>query len=349
MSIQQGVGIVVRALPVSQEILAYAPTPAHLSGDLFKLTLNASATSNPTILQGNLFKIGLQASGGANLNGSLFKLTGSLAGTNNPNGIMAGNLFKLTGSISGTVEITGGLDATVIMSGTLSSFGGASLASGSRLFKITGSATGIREITGALAGNLFKIQSEGTITKDILGRMSGNLFKIETFASSLRGNLFSIALGSSGTVGVAAYTTYAINIRTGEMTTYSNFHFNQVLRLNGRYYGVTSTAIYLLEGDTDAGTKIATSLKTRPIDFDVQNYKRVPYVYLGSTNQVQVTTYTDGTMQGAFHGEAGKKRVKLARGPKSRYWQFKIENVCGNDFKLDSIDLLVETLSRKAG
>ncbi len=334
--------------PLISQSYEFPPLGNHLQRNLFKITLEADASSHPTTLRGNLFKIGLAAYGGATLKENLFKLQANFAGTNNPVGRLTGSLFKLTEVFSATVQTSGVLRESLVLSGTLSAQGGANLPDGN-LFKIQGLATGTRWTTSGLSGNLFRITSSGTASVGVFGGLSGNLFSIKSGYSALRGEMFSLLLGASGTVGAAQNVTYAVNIRTGEVTTYSNYHFNQIVRLNGHYYGITNTAIYLLEGNTDDGTAITSSVKTHPMDFDVLNYKRIPYVYVGSDDPVQVTSYTDKVLSGVYLSEVGKKRVKMSRGPRSRYWQIQINNVAGGNLKLDSLDLLVETLSRKAG
>ena len=150
-----------------------------------------------------------------------------------------------------------------------------------------------------------------------------------------------------------AHRAYAVNLANGAITEYSNFDFDYVVRYQGRYYGLGSGGIVLLEGASDLGTNIDAELTLHATDFGAQEQKRLPYVYvgtrLGATNQMQVSVAPDeGTFRSALTTRQHRnRRAQLPRGLKARYWTIKIENQGGSDFDIDTIEPVLEVLRRK--
>lgn len=171
------------------------------------------------------------------------------------------------------------------------------------------------------------------------------------------------AIGSA-TVSVT-YGAYALNLShaplgdkrrlddTPEMTRYTNFPFERIVRYKNSYFGMAAGALYLLEGTTDNGTAIPYAVRTAITDFDTPNLKTVESVYLGGRVgpgavidwQVgetgdQTYTYTTPRGQGAQN-----HRQPLGRGIRARYYAMKVS---GSDaFELDQIEFNIAKLARR--
>ncbi len=172
-----------------------------------------------------------------------------------------------------------------------------------------------------------------------------------------------------GTAVVALdYEAYAVNLLTaadnnpqnqyelksGQVTHYTNFPFTQIVRHHNSYYGVAADGLYLLEGDTDAGAPIAWSFRTALTDASSKQFKRVRSVYIGGRliSQVTVTlvvgeaqdlTYAYTTPRGS---DLQTYRQMFGKGVRTRYFAIELSDATGGFIEIDSLDLENEILER---
>ena len=147
-----------------------------------------------------------------------------------------------------------------------------------------------------------------------------------------------------------------MNTETLETTNYLNFDFENLVSFNEQPYGVTSSGIFLLEGDDDDGTDINARILTGISDRGDENLKEVAHLYLQYEGQtVFLQLFPDGQQRireyeitrrsnssGLIHA-----RAKGARGLRSRSWQMGFRNTSGGDFTFDKMGLLLRQLTRK--
>lgn len=164
------------------------------------------------------------------------------------------------------------------------------------------------------------------------------------------GLTFSIWLGNSQ----SAYVAYAMNPSVGGLTEYTNYRFNSIAKIGANYYGASDTGLYLLEGDTDAGSDIDVRIRMGAFDFGNGYRSRVEQAYLGirSDGRVVLRVIADDDKERwyetqALHGDLNTQRVKLGKGVNSRYWQFELVNRDGADIELEQIEFLPVTLTRR--
>jgi len=149
------------------------------------------------------------------------------------------------------------------------------------------------------------------------------------------------------------YVAYVTNTHTLGMTTYSNFNFNSF----APPYAAKTDGIYELTGDDDDGTNITAYITTGLDDYGQALLKRIPEVYIGGTLDgkvlLKVITSQDGTRTSDWYSltedysTEDTARFQVGRGLRSRYWQWRLENVQGSDFDLDSLELRPLVLSRR--
>jgi len=121
---------------------------------------------------------------------------------------------------------------------------------------------------------------------------------------------------------------WAMNIGTGAMTQFTNFPFRAFVRFNNQYYGVgMSGGLYLLEGDTDAGTAIPWEFETGMDDLDNPAQKGILGVYVDGLIQkgAELTVVTDTRARYVYPLSAPNTateyrphRVLVGRGIRSR-------------------------------
>ena len=159
------------------------------------------------------------------------------------------------------------------------------------------------------------------------------------------------------------YEAYAVNLKPGpkmpnQVTRYTNYPFNQIVRLRGRYLGVADDGLYELGGATDYATptpaKVAWAWKTGITDFGSSQMKADRQAVIGgrlgasvvasvSAGEKADVTYTYAPVRGS---DAQNYRVKFGKGFKARYYSFGLSGT-GAEGDIDTIDFDAENYSRK--
>lgn len=166
------------------------------------------------------------------------------------------------------------------------------------------------------------------------------------------------------TVVSVTYEAYAVNLKPGEkmphqVTRYTDFPFNQIVRYQGRYIASADDGLYELGGDTDydpvtpAGP--AWSWKTGITDFRSSQIKQVREAIVGArlgprvTASVSVGEAAERTYAGTIvRGQtAQSRRVKYGRGLDGRYWSFGLADAAGGACDIDTLEFDVTEQGRK--
>lgn len=284
---------------------------------------------------------------------------------------------RLALSSSGTVPSVARADKalpalTMVSSGTVSEVAGLSvdLPSGFQIlaytggiaklttkggYALNGDATAIERAEALLVGpGFFGFKASGRRESVARAALAG-----PALTPAPSGHAWLVAphltMVASGHAQIAVtYESYAINLATGAVTHYVDFPFDQVLRFGTRHFGVRPDGIYELTGDTDDGAPIAATVKTFQTDFEVTNYKRVPYVYLfgrfggAMTVGAQANEGPEYSFPApAIHGAGVQAvRAKIAQGLKGNTWSFTFSNADGASFDIERAEALITTTSK---
>jgi hypothetical protein len=168
-------------------------------------------------------------------------------------------------------------------------------------------------------------------------------------------------------VKTVLYEAYCVNLRAqgddddprfvntvNAVTRFTNFPFNQIVRYNGKYFGLASDGIYELTGNTDNGSPIAWRLRLHETDYRSKNLKRARSVYLGGRmkNSVQFTVHSgedaDSTQPTNVPLSVGARsaRAVLPKGLRSRWFSYSLADPKGGELNLASLDAEVNVLDR---
>lgn len=173
----------------------------------------------------------------------------------------------------------------------------------------------------------------------------------------------TLVLVGTATV-VATYEAYAVNLKhapgfqgSDELTRYTNYPFDAIVRYQGRYFGVGAAGLYLLEGTTDHASPTPTAIpwdwRTCLTDFDDPSKKTPVSVYIGGRMGPAATvdlivgetgdqSYSFATPRGAT---AQNYRQKFGRGVKARYFGL---GAAGNgELAIDTLDFTIADLARR--
>ena len=149
------------------------------------------------------------------------------------------------------------------------------------------------------------------------------------------------------------FPAWAINYETNAPSRYDSLPANSFCNFNGKTYMACAAGIYEIGADNDAGRPIHASATVAQTNFSNTHDKRIAYVYVGirSTGAMQLKAiannqsdryYALNSIGGAVRGS----RADLGKGLTGQYWQFRVDNVNGADFELDTIEFKPTILSR---
>lgn len=224
-------------------------------------------------------------------------------------------------------------------------FGGNAAATGAlMLLEPTLSATGVMSaaVAGSITIPLYTLSADG-----FMDAPAG------TADVTLPG--FTLSAQGSAVVAAPVFTSLALNTRTKAVTTYSNNPFNSLCSFNGVVMAASSNGVVALTGADDNGTAIAASLTVGVSDLGGAQLKRVLAGYAGyrADGDLQLTLITDDATEYTYTLAPRQAtaihptRVVFGRGVASRYWQWRLANVAGADFKLDDLSFDVDPQARR--
>lgn len=158
--------------------------------------------------------------------------------------------------------------------------------------------------------------------------------------------------------GVHVAWTY--NMQSAGVTRYENYPFNSFAKVGDEYYGLTSTGLYRLGGNTDAGEAIKAKIRLGMTDMGTRKMKRLPEVFMGYTGDGRIilrVIYVDdrtGEKVGADYlmkprpaGSKRESRFEPGKGLVAVDYDFELENVDGADFALTNVEFAPMVVDRR--
>lgn len=223
----------------------------------------------------------------------------------------------------------------------------------------TGSTMTMRAVV-PMAQIEFSMSSGGTMSLDVLAPMPvagpwGHMVAVAPMAT------IEFVMRS---VVVITYEAYAVNLKPGpkmpnQVTRYTNYPFNQIVRFKNRYIGVADDGLYELGGDTDYDADTPTgppwAWHTGETDFNSPQKKNVrESMFAGrlgpsatasvSVREAANRTYAAEIVRGT---DAQNHRIKYGRGLSARYWSFGWADPDGGTCEPDAIEFEAAELGRK--
>lgn len=269
-------------------------------------------------------------------------------------------------SASGTVNAVAQFNLTAPM-GKLVGYTGALISVTTPVGTLTASGTSGSIGSATLTAPLFDLTASGTrqnFGSAILTAPMGTLGNGAVAYLIAPG--YQLTAVGTATVAVT-YEAYALNLNhtprredpqpVDELTHYTNYPFDRIVRYKNSYFGMNSTGLFLLEGTTDFAeptpTPVPWNYKTAMTDFNSVKMKNVSMVYFGGrmAPNATVTAYVgEGTVDAYSYTTprdttAQNYRQPLGLGMKARYYAFGASGA--GELTLDSITLDVNELARK--
>lgn len=315
------------------------------------LSLLATGHDRANALDADLPMFTLEAQGGAALDLTLPALTLTASGTVVNLGTLAQPLPMLTFDGSATITQLGRLSST-LPAMLLAAAGGAAGAPMLPRLTLAGSGTvgSVASLSAVLP--VFELDASGDIEN--FGGLDASLPALMMVPSgradmALPGFTLT-AIGHA--VVTVTYDAYATNLQPGEgmphqVTQYTNFPFNQIVRWGDSYYGVADDGLYLLGGDTDYASPTATAIpwrmQTALTNFGSRQKKAVRQSFIHGrlgpsvTAKVAVGEGTEQSYAALIERGSGAQahRIKYGRGLKGEFWRFELADTAGSQFDLD--------------
>lgn len=300
---------------------------------------------------------------GGNLRGTMPSMQAAMAGTTTILMTVDVDLPRIEVSMSGTTGGTGVLRATLpVMQGAMRAGG---ILDGD-LPGLSGQMVGVTGGVGRINAALPMLTAEMNATLGVFGIIRAAL---PMLVPGPYGRIVSMlpmmqATLAGRTVVAVTYEAYAVNLKPGpkmpnQVTRYTNYPFNQILRFQGRYIGVADDGLYLLGGDTDydATTPVgpAWSWHTAITNFKSNQIKGTREAIVSGrlgpavTASVSVGEKADDTYaaQVVRGSTAQNHRIKYGRGLDAVYWSFGLSDPAGGVCEVDSIEFDVTEQRRK--
>lgn len=146
-------------------------------------------------------------------------------------------------------------------------------------------------------------------------------------------------------------------IEGNQASQYANYNFNSMCKFNGAYLGASEDGIFTLEdGDLDDTAEIEAFFELATTDFGIANQKRLRSVYLGyeADGDLMMTVEDDEGGERRYSVEPNHldnkentTKIDIGRDGKGRHWTFRIDNVNGSDFSIDSIEAIPTILGKR--
>lgn len=227
---------------------------------------------------------------------------------------------------------------------------------------ITISASGTAGITGTVVAVLPMLTIEASGTADNYGRLDALLPMLERVNAGLADIALPMFVVQASGIAVVTVTHegYAINLMPGEgmpnqVTRYTAWPFNQIVRWGEDYYGVADDGIYLLGGNDDDGDPIAWRMRTGITNFGSRQKKQVRETFLHGrlgpsvTAKVSVGEAADQTYAALIerNNAALAHRIKYGRGLQAQFWSFELTDATGSQFELHGLQHQPAETTRK--
>lgn len=161
-------------------------------------------------------------------------------------------------------------------------------------------------------------------------------------------------------------TAWVMNTESTAVSWYNNWPFTDMAQSGNKTYAIGPEGLYVVGGDTDAGTPIRARVEFDHTDFGGYDKDGVPQpnasvsrvenVYLGMTygTPVQLDVLVQGdTKSYRYTTKRGPSdtprndRIVPGKGLRSRYWKLAVENTAGGDFAITDMAADVATNNRR--
>lgn len=148
-----------------------------------------------------------------------------------------------------------------------------------------------------------------------------------------------------------AFTTWAMNTRTGAVSEYRNYTFNSFARIGNKYLGASEDGLFELLGDDDAGADIVATIRSGFAQWagaHLHSFKAAYLAVRGTGEFILRLVTADGRIFNyTVTAESMKTtKVNMGKGLRARYFAFELVST-GQDFDLESLEFIPLAAQRR--
>lgn len=167
----------------------------------------------------------------------------------------------------------------------------------------------------------------------------------------------AIVNGFSESVIAETYRTWVMNVSSEALTEYTNSSYNSYARFNNKHYAAGPSGLFEMDGDDDNGTDIAWTIRTGLHD-DKNGYLKglselLMSVRFNGPIRVKVwtddATYYEYTLVNFRNDVLHQVRVPTGKGMRSRYYRVELSGMNGAACELESLQIPMVAVKRRAG
>jgi hypothetical protein len=163
-----------------------------------------------------------------------------------------------------------------------------------------------------------------------------------------------VSAGSDVPLYEQAGEVWAVSLAEDAATsTFEDYPFNSFGTIGGRAFGAKQDGVFRLEGDTDGGAPIRSSVSYGKQDFGTKTEKHMTRAYVGasSTGALYLKVIAGGVEHvyaaRSSSAELAQQRFDVGRGIKGNYFTFELFNKNGGDFEIDSVSFFAAEFKRR--
>lgn len=156
---------------------------------------------------------------------------------------------------------------------------------------------------------------------------------------------------------MADYLGLCIELSGSRGSQYAGYNFNSMCKFGEVYLGADDNGIVVLDsGNLDRTAKVEAFFELPTTDFGIDLQKRIRSAYVGGevNGELMLTVKDDdgnarqfSIMPAHSGNQQHSMKTGIGRNGKGRYWMFRIDNVNGSDFSVDSISVLPILMARR--
>ena len=336
---------------VASSTISYRFTP----GGVF----NENATANVSI-SGALKRKGALAESAKASSGFALKRTAALTSTATASSTITPMVgFRQASSAKATDAITGSASYHLALTETGKARAGISPTSSRALASaaVASSTISYTYTAQAAFSDVAHASIGATVTRTARAALTETLIGTDGYAGRAQFNaaLIEKAQASAQIDWPGSHTTWVINTRSTAITEYQSFQFNSFAAMGRKYIAADNNGLYELNGNTDLTAPVIATVGSGYTQMNGSKFVGLKGVYFGSQGQgVYQLRLIAGDGRQYVYNKASNPglmttKVNIGKGLHMRYLAWELTNLEGQDFDLDTVELVPMMSGRRVG
>ena len=277
------------------------------------------------------------------------------------------NLVAIASAASALAAASAALGQSILLSGDAQGVAAAA-ASMAMGLGVSGDAAGKAAASGQI-GAVSNLDGVAQAVATVVGALDQSIVvagAAQAVATAAGGLASGVALGGAATAQASATgaltlaqtitggITYAVNLKTGAVTTFDNFDFERLVHAHGKTYGLKAGVLYRVEGTEDPGaTEIPVTIRCGASTSGEETLQRLDKVYVRSRERegITLTPIYDEVVGRTYYPRAGvrdglvKHRASVGLNNRWHTLGLRLTNLNGGAIDIGGFEFLTAPLS----